>query len=326
MSSVATPSNDDCADVDVIDNPVNEQYEAVRDGKVVGLLTYRWASGSHVDLDHTFVSPRERGRNLGALLVEHAIAAVRSKEGTLAPGCSFVAKYIDKHPEHADLVAPSPSRPPARTRRPVLAVAAREAFVHDRHDVQLQPLQIVTPRVVLRPWELEDTDAAYRLFTHPSVTTWMRPVVPPVHNRAEAGELLDTWILESYRAPVPQGRWAVERQDAGEVIGSIFLITPSPASSLLTLWWQVHPDAGGEGFATEAAHAAAHHAFNVGGADRLYALIDPANDRAVGVAARMGMRLDGTTSDFYDSMLNRYRLDREDLEQAQERRSLSLTD
>jgi hypothetical protein len=38
------------------------------------------------------------------------------------------------------------------------------------------------------------------------------------------------------------------------------------------------------------------------------------------------MRLDGTTSEFYDATVRRYRLDREDLEQAQERRSLSLTD
>jgi len=326
MSGVVAPSNDDLGVVDVIDNPVNQQYEAVRDGKVVGLLTYRWTSGSHVDLDHTYVSPSERGRNLGALLVEHAIAAVRRKEASLAAGCSFVAEYIDKHPEHADLAAPSPGRPPARTGRRVFDVAEREGFVHDRHDVQLQPLQIVTPRVVLRPWELEDADAAYSLFTHPSVTTWTRPVLPPVHNRAEVGELLETWILDSYNAAVPQGRWAIERLDIGEVIGSIFLTTAFPASPLLTLWWQVYPEASGEGFSTEAAHAAAHHAFNIGGADRLCALIEPANERAIAVAAHIGMRPDGTTSDFYDYTLNRYRLDRDDPEQAQERHSLSLTD
>jgi RimJ/RimL family protein N-acetyltransferase/predicted GNAT family acetyltransferase len=326
MSSESTASNDELPVVEVIDNPVNQQYEAVRGGKVVGLLTYQWTSSSHVGLDHTYVAPRERGHTIGVTLIEHAIAAVRSKSATLSPGCSFVTEYIATHPDHADLVAPSLKPPAGRARRPRFDAAAREAFVHDRHDVQLQPLQIVTSRVLPRQWELEDVDVAYDLFSHPSVTTWMRPVVPPVHARADVAKLLDAWALDSYRAPIPQGRWAIERQDTGEVIGSIFITTPSPASSLLTLWWQVKPGSTGEGFATEAAHAAAHHAFNIGGADHLYALIEPLNERATAVAARLGMRLDGTTSEFYDTTLHRYRLDRDDLEQPQERRSLSLTD
>lgn len=327
MSSVATTHNDDTSKLVVIDNPVNQQYEAVRDGKVVGLLTYQWASTSHVALDHTYVAPRERGHHVGATLVEHAVAVVRAQGATLSPGCSFVADHIANHPEHANLVAPSPS--PTTHRRPHhrgFDAAAPEAFVHDHHDVQLQPLEIVTSRVLLRPWESADVDVAYELFSHPAVTTWMRPVVPPVNGRDDIAKLLDTWAHDSYKAPVPQGRWAIERQDTGEVIGSIFLTTPDPGSPLLTLWWQVRPDATGEGFATEAVHAAAHHAFTVGGADRLYALIEPTNERGAAVASRLGMRLDGTTDEFYDSTLRRYRLDRQDLEEAQERRSLSLTD
>ena len=320
------PSGDDPAPIQVIDNPVNQQYEAVRDAKVVGFLSYRWTSATHVDLDHTYVAPRERGRNVGVLLVEHAIGAVRSGSAGLAPNCSFVSEYIAKHPEHADLVEPSTAPPHRRPGRAPFDVARLEAFVHDRHDVRLEPLQIVTSRVVLRPWDLEDTDVAYELFTHPSVARWMHPVVPPVRTRAEAANLLNTWILDSYQAPVPEGRWAIERQDSGQVIGSIFLTTATPASTPLTLWWHVRGEATGQGFATEAAHAAAHQAFTIGSADRIYALIDPANERAIAIAARIGMKADGTTDDFYDVTLNRYRLERDDLEQAQERRSLSLTD
>ncbi len=326
MSAVVTPRNDGLGVVDVIDNPVNQQYEAVRDGTVVGLLAYQWSSASKVELDHTYVAPRERGHNVGVTLLEHAISVVRSKRATLSSGCSFVAEYIAKHPELADLVAPSPAPAGPRTPRPGFDTAAPEACGHEGHDVQLQPLQIVTSRVLLRPWELEDVDVTYDLFSDPSVTTWMRPVVPPVQSRADVAKLLDSWAYDSYMAPIPQGRWAIERQDTGEVIGSIFLTTPSPDSTLLALWWQVRPDATGEGFATEAAHAAAHHAFDIGGADRLYALIEPGNERGIAVATRLGMRLEGTTSEFYDSTLQRYTLDREDLEQPQERRSLSLTD
>lgn len=326
MSGVPTSNIDEVRVVDVVDNPVNQQYEAVRDGKVVGLLSYQWRSATHVDLDHTYVAPGERGHNVGITLVEHAIGEVRAKGATLSPGCSFVAEHIAAHPEHADLVAPSPASRGRRPRRPGFDAAPAEAFVHDQHDVQLQPLQIVTARVLLRPWELDDVDAALDLFSAPSVAVSMHPVVPLVQARADVTRLLDSWILESYQAPVPQGRWAIERQDTGEVIGSIVLTTATPTSSLLTLWWQVRPDATGEGFATEAAHAVAHHAFSVGGADHLYALIEPANERATALATRLGMRLQDTTREFYGSTLHQYRLDPEDLEQAQERRSLSLTD
>jgi RimJ/RimL family protein N-acetyltransferase/predicted GNAT family acetyltransferase len=326
MSGVPTSNNDELGVIDIIDNPVNQEYEAVRDDKVVGLLTYQWSSATHVALDHTYVAPRERGHNVGLALVEHAISVVRSKAATLSPGCSLVAEHIAAHPGHADLVRPSPASQGRRPRRPRFDAAAPEAFVHDQHDIQLRPLEIVTSRVLLRPWVLYDVDAAFDLFSDPFAAASMDAVVPPVRARADVTKLLDTWILASYKAPVPQGRWAIERQDTGQVIGSIFLTTATPTSSLLTLWWQVRPDATGEGFATEAAHAAAHHAFSVGDADHLYALIEPSNERAAAVAARLGMRLEGTTREFYDSTLHRYRLDREDLEQAQERRSLSLTD
>jgi RimJ/RimL family protein N-acetyltransferase/predicted GNAT family acetyltransferase len=324
MSSAT--SHDATPELEVVDNPVNQQYEAVRDRTVVGLLTYQWAAPNHVNLDHTYVAPRERGHHVGAALVEHAVSVVRSKGATLSAGCSFVAEYIAGHPGDADLVAPSPAMQDERPHHQGYDSSTPEASVPDQHEVRLQPLEIVTRRVLLRPWERDDIDAAFDLFSNPSVTTLMRPVVPPVSSRADVASVLDSWILASYRAPVPQGRWAIERQDTGEVIGSIFLTTPTPTSPLLTLWWQVRPDASGEGLATEAAHATAHHAFTVGDADRLYALVEPANERAIAVAGRLGMRLEGTTSEFYGSVLHRYRLDREDLEQAQERRSLSLTD
>ena len=331
MSNPAERSSDgDAAQVDVITNPVNQQYEAVRSGTVIGLLSYRWTSVSHVELEHTYVAPRERGHHVAELLVEHAIGIVRSKDARLAATCSYVSAYIQRHPEHAQLLAPAVPRPLRATHRAGADIASSKAPVHDqdedRHDVRLELLQIRTPRIVLRAWDLGDTDVAYELFSHPSVTRWMRPVVPRIESRDEATRLLDDWIVESNRAPVPQGRWAIERQDTGEVIGSIHLTTSTSSAKTLTLWWQVGPDATGEGFASEAAHAASHLAFGIEGIDSLYALIEPANDRAIATAIRIGMRPDGTSLGDDGSTLNRYRLDRPDLEEARERRSLSLTD
>jgi RimJ/RimL family protein N-acetyltransferase/predicted GNAT family acetyltransferase len=306
-------STDATAPIEILDNPVNQQYEAVRSGTVIGLLSYRWTSVGHVELEHTYVTPRLRGHDVGALLVEHAIGIVRSRGARLAPTCSYVSEYIQRHPEHAELLAPPVPRR-HRTGQARLDAAGPEAFVHDRHedphDVRLELLQIRTPRIVLRAWDLDDTDVAYDLFAHPSVTRWMHPVVPQIASPDAARRLLDRWIVESNRAPVPQGRWAIERQDTGKVIGSAHLTTPTSGPPLLTLWWHVAPEAARQGFASEAAHAVAHHAFSVEAIDRLYALIDPANDRAIGTAIHIGMRPDGSTSEYYGMTLNRYRLDR----------------
>ena len=318
----------DGARIEIIRNPVDNQYEAVRDRVVIGVLAYRKPSETHLELDHTFVDPHARGLQVGQRLVEHLVAEVRASGGTLAPNCSFVAHYIDRHPELADLVAPSVGAPSIRLRerRRRSLVEATDDREPGTHSVHVEPQHIVASRVVLRPWDLDDTDVAFELITHPSVVRWMRPVLPEVKSRFDVREALSAWITQSYEAPFPQGRWAIERQDNGAVIGSIFLLNTTEAPPLLTLWWQLHPGAVGQGLATEAAHAVAHQALTVAGADAIYALIDPDNQSGIATARRLGMRDDGTTSEYFRTRLNRYRLDREDLEASQERRSLSITD
>ena len=50
--------------------------------------------------------PKELGgRGLGSQLVKFALDYAKSENKKIIASCSFVASYVDKHPEYQDLVA-----------------------------------------------------------------------------------------------------------------------------------------------------------------------------------------------------------------------------
>ena len=55
---------------------------------------------------HTFVPPELRGRGLAELLVRRALDDARRANTLVVPECSYVAVFIQRHPEYQSLVAP----------------------------------------------------------------------------------------------------------------------------------------------------------------------------------------------------------------------------
>jgi uncharacterized protein len=60
-----------------------------------------------VDLRHTEVEPSLRNRGLGALLVRGALDDVRSRDERVVATCPFVAAFVRRNPEYADLLSAS---------------------------------------------------------------------------------------------------------------------------------------------------------------------------------------------------------------------------
>ena len=54
-------------------------------------------------MTHTFVPPALRGKGLAGCLVQRALDFARQCGKKIDPQCSYVASYLDQHPEHADL-------------------------------------------------------------------------------------------------------------------------------------------------------------------------------------------------------------------------------
>ncbi|MEU6410179.1 GNAT family N-acetyltransferase [Microbispora sp. NPDC046933] len=87
----------------VIDNAAASRYEILLDGAVAGFAQYRLRGGSMV-FPHTEIRDEFEGRGLGSMLVGRALDGARAAGLRVVPLCSFVAWYIQKHPEYRDLV------------------------------------------------------------------------------------------------------------------------------------------------------------------------------------------------------------------------------
>lgn len=90
-------------------NPAEQRYEVMEQDQVVGHLSYRPNANGVIDLTHTEVDPRQEGKGLGGQLARFALEDIRASGARAIPSCSFVARYIERHPELADVrAAPGP--------------------------------------------------------------------------------------------------------------------------------------------------------------------------------------------------------------------------
>ncbi len=88
----------------VRDNPGEGRYELFVDGQLAGLATYV-LSGQTMTIPHTEVQSRFEGQGLGARLARFVLDDARQRGLRVVPRCPFIAAYIKRHPEYADLVA-----------------------------------------------------------------------------------------------------------------------------------------------------------------------------------------------------------------------------
>jgi predicted GNAT family acetyltransferase len=65
---------------------------------------YKLAPGV-ITFTHTLVPKELEGRGIGSKLARGALDAARAQGLKVVPKCPFIAGYIGKHAEYADLVA-----------------------------------------------------------------------------------------------------------------------------------------------------------------------------------------------------------------------------
>lgn len=87
----------------VQDNGEAQRFELWVDDTLAGFAQYVRRGGRLV-FTHTEIDPSFGGRGLGGVLAGAALDAARAQGVKVVPLCPFIAAYIDKHPEQADLV------------------------------------------------------------------------------------------------------------------------------------------------------------------------------------------------------------------------------
>lgn len=88
--------------IDIIHDEQAKRFETTLEGQT-GYISYQ-DRGDALVYDHTIVPQSLGGRGIGSALVVHALDYAREHDKKVVPQCSFVASYINNHPEYQDLV------------------------------------------------------------------------------------------------------------------------------------------------------------------------------------------------------------------------------
>ena len=92
--------------MEVDDNIAAQRFETTVDGQLA-VLEYR-IDGTTLVLRHTEVPDALRGHGIAAALAKHALDSARERGMDVVPKCAYVAAWITRHPEYADLVRADP--------------------------------------------------------------------------------------------------------------------------------------------------------------------------------------------------------------------------
>ncbi|MEV6283963.1 GNAT family N-acetyltransferase [Kribbella sp. NPDC051770] len=90
----------------LIDNLDQGRFELHRDGALVGWLYYTHLHPNRYALQHTEVDPGHQHQGVAGAMVRRVLDEVRTREGTITAICPFVADFLTRTTEYADLVDP----------------------------------------------------------------------------------------------------------------------------------------------------------------------------------------------------------------------------
>jgi predicted GNAT family acetyltransferase len=94
---------DTAALVSVIHDPERRRFVARVQGREA-YLAYALAGDGLLDYQSTYVPPALRERHIASTLARHALDYARRQGWKVIPSCWFVAGYVERHPEYADLL------------------------------------------------------------------------------------------------------------------------------------------------------------------------------------------------------------------------------
>lgn len=153
-----------------------------------------------------------------------------------------------------------------------------------------EPVTLVTPRLLMRPWRAEDRPAFFALNSEPAVMRYLLPL-----SRQGSDEMLDR--IDAHFAAHGWGLWALEDRQSARLLGLCGLATLAadlPCAPAVEIGWRLTTPAHGNGLAREAASAALRFGFERLGLTRIVSFTVPANTASWGLMQRLGMRRTGT--------------------------------
>lgn len=149
-----------------------------------------------------------------------------------------------------------------------------------------------TPRLIVRPWQIEDLHDVFAMFGDPDVTRHLPDRLKHT-SRAET----ETWLhdmVERYDPSNPLGFWATVERASGHVIGGAALMhAPINGGNPIEIGYSFARSAWGNGYATELGHALLRYGFDTLQIAQIVAVIDTDNHASRRVLQKIGMRSEG---------------------------------
>jgi RimJ/RimL family protein N-acetyltransferase len=149
---------------------------------------------------------------------------------------------------------------------------------------------IETERLLLRPFSEDDYEALLAMHSRPDVARYLywEPRGP-----AEARRALEERLEMAEVQKEGDGlNLAVVRRDSGAMIGEVNLVWQSEEHRQGELGFLIHPDHGGQGFATEATEVMLGLGFEGLGLHRIFGSAEARNAPSARLMERLGMRLE----------------------------------
>jgi [ribosomal protein S5]-alanine N-acetyltransferase len=146
--------------------------------------------------------------------------------------------------------------------------------------------QILTQRLALRPFTLQEGEALMRVFGDAQVMRF--------GDGPQSRAWVEDWLraCQEHYAARGYGPYAVTEQRTGELLGycGLTYFPDVNGRSEVELGYRLARAAWGQGYATEAALAVRDAAFSSLKLQRLVSIIDPGNTASIRVAEKLGMR------------------------------------
>jgi RimJ/RimL family protein N-acetyltransferase len=146
--------------------------------------------------------------------------------------------------------------------------------------------EIVTERLQLRVFRLDDFEAHARICADPEVMQYIH--AGPLSRKDawwQIARYVGHWQLRGY------GMWAVVERSSGHLIGHLGFLHPEGGEGF-ELGWALARHAWGNGYAFEGTSAALQHAFTTLKRDHIVCVIRSENARSIRLAERLGATLE----------------------------------
>ena len=148
-------------------------------------------------------------------------------------------------------------------------------------------IELETSRLKLRQWRAEDSPLFAAINSDPAVMEFY----PRVLESAESNTLAD--YFEELIVKTGWGFWAVEKKADCTFIGFVGLNEPTydlPVTPCVEIGWRLAKNEWGNGYASEAAHAAIKMAFTHIDLTEIYSFSSVTNTKSIAVMQRLGMQ------------------------------------